>query len=841
MLEVNVKGLFEYTYCNVFFLGSRDQQSAYLPLPPLPPSHLTTPLSLSTNVAVIGSTWTTPIPTPSISRPLSTASSSSTSMARIGHTSPLVSSTSRTSLGAVVTHGHMADVPPVAMKSILGGGAQRSHNQVRRVKSEHLMYRDRLGKPAIVKGRNGLLLHRESAPEFVQTSEGLVAYPSNPSNYRGERLGILVGGQSKASSSSPHHHHSRQYHMQPSPLVKGGAHMEVKIENPDMQRQGHPMSLLHPLPPVSTAASVHGGRPNPSGGSGGSSSPSVPRIAGRSEGSLSSGGIVIEKEFSEEKQKFIMEAQTWSRQVDSDLAKKLKLPSSAPSSATSTLMSLAAAGSSVGGAYPLGFIGAPPQLAAASVAPSLTSKFSPEEQEKLLKQHFEQIAQQQHQMLSVAGMVPSLPLPVAIPSPVKSPVGTGGGANQIHHQPASSVNTATSTHGHAHSRQQPVTPLPPTAQTSSSAVTVGSPKKTSPLGILQATTTAQGMSAPPLSMFPFLPTSGGPAAGLLCNPSLSQFPMAAAATAMFNPMYQATFQKLAKSGQVPALPPDPALFQGLMDKVPVVLADGRITFIPLGAATQQGSMDPSPSKESLEDEDNQEDDEDEEENEEENEDTIKSPIVTGCKRVRSPGPEGRGLFRDTPPKRRRSSSLPDITQLLHTSASHKKYHEDGSDGEGGSKEKVESGRDSREKKSNGITAMMASTSLLGSSSPRPRQQAPPTMIHIPKDMKMSEPMLGFPTPPQSSPLRGGFSLSPVVLPPVQYHHHQHQPMTPVTPGQDSLHNAEELRDMVEMGDLGGATLPPSPEGSSLPPCKFVCCVGLVSNHYISCCIFFPYS
>jgi len=253
-----------------------------------------------------------------------------------------------------------------------------------------------------------------------------------------------------------------------------------------------------------------------------------------------------------------------------------------------------------------------------------------------------------------------------------------------------------------------------------------------------------------------------------------------------------------------------------------VLPDGRITFVPLGAATQQGNADPVPSfKENLEEEDYQEEEEDEV-NEEDDEDTIKSPIVTGHKRVRSPGLEGRGMFRDTPPKRRRSSSLPDITQLFHSSASHKKFHEDDSDGEGGSKE-VGSGRDSREKKSNSITAVVGPTVLLGGSSPRPRQQAPPTMIHIPKDMKMSEPMLGFPTPPQTSPLRGGFSLSPVVLPSVQYHHHHHphQPMTPVTPGQDSLHTAEELRDLVEMGELA-ATLPPSPEGSALPPCKCVC-------------------
>ena len=650
--------------------------------------------------------------------------------------------------------------------------SQRPHNQVRRVKSEYLMYKDRLvGKQAVMRNRNGLLLHRESAPEFVQTSEGLVAYPSNPSSLR-ERSGILIGQPRPAPPS--HHYH----HMQPSPLVKGGVHMEVKIECVDTQHHGH--ATPHSAAPISATHS----------GSGGPAHLIKKESFRPSEGCPpASGSGVVVKEFNEEKQKFIMEAQTWSKQVDSDLAKKLRVTSSASSS---TLLPPCSS-SSVSRAYPLGFLGAH-QLAAAQ--PSLTSKFSLEEQEKFLKQHFEQIVQQQQQLFSVAGM----PLPVI--SPAKSPM---GGASLPQSSP-SPVASSTPVLSHGHSRQPSSTSLTAPLQAQSSSAAVASPKKTSPLGLLPPN--PPGGSAP-LSMFPFLPTSAAAAPGLLCNPSLPQFPMAAAA--MFNPMYQATLQKLVKGGQIAALP-DPALLQGLVDKVPVFLPDGRITFVPLGSSVQQGNGDSSPSKDDVEED---EDEEEEEEEEEKKEDTLKSPLATGSKRMRSPVADARALFRSVPPKRRRSSSLPDINQLLHISP-RKKFREEEKDGEL-SKEKG-----SINKKSNGITGVMATSALSGS--PRPRQQAPPTMIHIPQDMKMGDPMLGFPTPPQSSPLRGGFSLSPVILPSAQFHHHQaaqhpHQPMTPVTPGHDSLHTTDELRELMEAGELT-TTLPPSPEGSSLPPCKY---------------------
>ena len=113
---------------------------------------------------------------------------------------------------------------------------------------------------------------------------------------------------------------------------------------------------------------------------------------------------------------------------------------------------------------------------------------------------------------------------------------------------------------------------------------------------------------------------------------------------------------------------------------------------------------------------------------------------------------------------------------------------------------------------------VVATNAKVSSEPRPtRQLAPPTMIQIPQDIKMNDPMLGFPTPPQSSPLVGNFALSPIVFSSTAYH--AHQPMTPVTPNQTSL-GPEQLRELVESGGVQATLpMPPSPDGATLPPCK----------------------
>lgn len=727
----------------------------------LPHPRSSQPPSLSTSVSVIGSTWT-PIPTPSISKPLPfSPSSSSSSSTRLTIPSPLVSSTCRTSLGAVATRGPSVEAQMSYFNPF--SAHHRPHTQVRRVKSErhHLTYQDSLAKQAL-RNKNGLLVHRESAPEFVYTSEGLVAYHSNPSIHRDSGL---LGTHARASSAQHHHH-------QPSPLVKDSAHMEVKIECVDMH---------YPIPTTSHALLLSKG---------------VGHSAEDMHASVS--GSIIGKGFNEEKQKFIMEAQNWSKQVDSEIAKKVK---EAPSLSSSSLLPPPSS-SSVGGTFSLGL------LSSVGSQPSLSSKFSPEEQEKFLRQHFEQIMQQQ-QLLSVGGC-PPVALP--IPTPAKSPLGGASLSNST-----AAVGNSTTALGYTHSPRPSVVAAgtvahlgQPSKQTHSSSGGGPSPKKTSPLNFFQSS--PHGASAP-VSMFPFLGQTGSSntaaAASFLCNPSLSQFPLAAA---MFNPVYQAALQQLVTAQQVAGgnapMIPEPALLQGLMDQVPVVLPDGRVTFVPMGSPAQQGNGEASPSKDKKNEE---------EEEQDEGEELLKSPrnMSSGCKRMRSPGVDVWSEFRATPPKRRRSSSLPDITHMLQISP-HKKLVEGGERDGGKTDERGVMG----EVRSNGMTTMMPSSNK----SPRSRQHAPPTMIHIPQDVKVNDPMLGFPTPPQSSPLVGSFALSPIVLPSTQYHsshHHQqhpHQPMTPVTPGHDPLHTAEDLREIMEAGGLQ-ATLPPSPEGSNLPPCK----------------------
>lgn len=553
--------------------------------------------------------------------------------------------------------------------------------------------------------------------------------------------------------------------------------MEVKIEHVDMQHCSNATS--------STTASSS--RPSPHFMGEGHSSEGMP---------ISRSGSGMGKGFNEEKQKFIMEAQSWSKQVDSEIAKKMKGEPSLSSSLIPPPSS-----SSVGGAYPLGLLA---QSQLVGTQSSLSSKFSAEEQEKFLRQHFEQIIQQQH-LLSAAGC-PPMALPIA--SPAKSPLGGSSLSN----------STAAAGNGATHSRHQStvpagtVTPLGHApSQPHSSSGSNPSPKKTSPLNFFQA---PPHSTSTPVSMFPFLGQTGSAAntaaaASFLCNPSLSQYPIAAA---MFNPVYQAALQQLMTAQQVQGgntpIIPDPALLQGLIDKVPLVLPDGRIAFVNMGSLAQQGNGETSPAKESKKEVDKEE----EQEERNEGEEVLRSPhnVTSGCKRMRSPGVDVRSEFRATPPKRRRSSSLPDITQLLQISPHKKKL------GEGGDRESGRMEERRTERKSNGMTTGVT----LSDNSPRARQHAPPTMIHIPQDVKVNDPMLGFPTPPQSSPLMGGFALSPIVLPSSSYHsphhHQQHQPMTPVTPGQDPLHTAEELRELVEAGELQ-TTLPPSPEGSNLPP------------------------
>ena len=606
-------------------------------------------------------------------------------------------------------------------------------------------------------------MHWESSPEFLSTPERHPVHPSMSSIPK-DGSGILPV-HPPPSSPQRHQHH----YQQPSTLVKDGL-MEVKIEGVNMQLSGKR------TPPGLVSASVS------------LSSQALPTFSGiwpptkdtTTSGSLPVLGCGSGKVFNEEKHKFIMEAQNWSKQVDTNIAKKIK----ETTSLNSPPLLPPPGSSSIGSNFPLGLF-PPPQLV--GNPPSLSSKCSPEEQEKLLRKHFEKILQQQQhqqqqqqQLLSMAAS-PSVPVAVSSKSPHREAglsISTAGNTTTLGytHSPHPSMGAAGAVASLSHVTHQPH-PL------------VGSnhsPKKTSPLVPFQSSHAAA------TSMFPFLgQTSSATAAAASFLPSLSQFPMAAA---MFSPLYQATLQQLMAAQQVKGsnipIVPDPALIQGLIDSAPMVLPDGRVAYVPMGSTGQRGNVE-NPT---------------EEEDEEEREEGSSCHLTPGHKRTRSPGLSVRSDFNPQPSKRRRSTSLPDITQLFQVAPTKKLVE--------GEHNKITAAETVGEQKSNGMVTVMATSA----SSPHPQQHAPPSIIHIPQDVKVNEHMVGFPTPSQG--MVGNFSLAPLILPSSPYlsHHHQPHHHQPLPPGQDQLHNAEELRDLVEVGVLP-AMLPPLPEGANLPQCK----------------------
>lgn len=325
------------------------------------------------------------------------------------------------------------------------------------------------------------------------------------------------------------------------------------------------------------------------------------------------------------------------------------------------------------------------------------------------------------------------------------------------------------------------------------------------------------------NIFSYFPSATNPAlqspASFLYNPSVSQYAAAAAAAAMFNP-FQAAVQLLSppqgsnNNSKQPMLLTDPSVLQALhqlSDKVPCILADGSITFVPanLGAQTPIPPTQIGVAAAS----------------------TRESPVATntplkspnfrstgssssgnigggdGHKRQRSPDHDTPDI-RPAPPKRRRSSSLPDIAQLSQLDmkgVQQQSIRED---------EERERERESERERDGG----KVSRPQLLMKQPRHRQTPPPNMIQIPQEVKLNDPMLGFPTPPQSSPLIGNFAIPPFVLSTPTFQNPT--PMTPVTPSQEQL-STEELRELVEASGGGQTNLPPSPEGTSLPPCKLI--------------------
>ena len=679
----------------------------------------------------------------------------------------------------------------------------------------NLSYQDRINEMKAAGKRNGVLIHRESAPEFVYTSEGLIAYRAE-------------------SIASPHHHHTHLRHhspaaaaavgssqkpssvSQPSPLVKDGSNLELKIEYIDQFQHGssskstgsgsgsHPTAIQKMVNPSSLSRG---------GGGGGPDGASAVERRGLEKKD-------VPGKFTEEKQKFIREAMTWSKKVSTDIH---KLSGHSQQQQQQ-----------------------PPLLNTSRSSLSLNTNISPEEQEKMLQQHFNLVKSQSQAKLalpvpsvtSAAAAMSKLPLS-SLPSLSPS---SGGQPRPIIGTPGAGGVQTPSKSPHPSPHPSPnLSPLQLAAaaiaanssNTGAGGGPSSSPKKSPVNPLLLGGTTAGTGSAQPqsssgnsgsiFSYFPSNPAAAAAAAAalqspasFLYNPAVSQY--AAAAAAMFNP-FQAAVQLLSPQQQQqtggnnkpPMLLADPSLLQNLPqslpEKVPLILPDGSITLVPtnFGAQTPVAQFptaattaamtsreSPVPSAMSL-----------------------KSPntkssvfgLTSGgdLKRMRSPDDDPE--VRPTPPKRRRSSSLPDIAQLSQLDikgAQQESIRED----EERENERGEGGGGSNSKLSRPQMLMKQ---------PQHRQTPPPNMIQIPhQDMKLNDPMLGFPTPPQSSPLIGNFAISPFVLSTPTFQNPT--PMTPVTPGQEPL-STEELRELVEASGGGQTNLPPSPEGTSLPPCK----------------------
>ena len=371
-----------------------------------------------------------------------------------------------------------------------------------------------------------------------------------------------------------------------------------------------------------------------------------------------------------------------------------------------------------------------------------TVGMSMEDQEKLLSQHFEKMHKQQQTSspsLTLSSGLSSFPVTLPVTSPQNS-------------------------------RPRSKSPKPSPIQLPSTTAPTISPL-INPYGFLPTTSGLPGLQIP------------ATATNLLFNPS-SHTQYAALLNQYFQMMSSQSMAALAAGNkqqqlsQQPLIISDPNILQSLQQAI-VVLPDGTIAPANLNldsmfkkdSSHQQASSEP-----------------------------IKSPSSAG-KRTGSPNGDASRL--GPPPKRRRSSSLPDITQLPSVVDKNAPIQEE---------------REAEEREAEEVATV-------GRKEENKRRNIPPlSMIQIPKEVKMHDPLLGFPTPPQSSP---HFASSPLI-PNVMSTMFQPHPMTPITPGQDSF-NQEEIKELV--GETSAQTpLPASPNGcSSLPPCKYK-----YTPHYILC-------
>lgn len=616
-----------------------------VPTLPLHPSSHTQ----SSSVSVISSNWTSPIPSPTVSKLASTPSPST----RPTLPSPLMNSTTKRSPLRAPSSSDL-------YRSVAVGTSHRSlrlpqHHQVRRIQSEHdkLSYLDRVSEEE-KRRKNGMLIHQESAP-------------------------AIIAPDSTQTLSVP----------SPSTLMKiQGSMNEHRIEYIDrLQSQG-----TNPQKPSgnSTRKSDEG----PDGGE---------------------GKVKSTSDFQQSRQQFINEAMEWSKQLtfpqfSAEMQKKWKAISGAGPHLPISTLSLGIGGSG--------------------------TAMSTEEQERLLRQHFEQMHQPPNsQAIGSHSSSSTLSLP---PTSSKLPLG--------------SLSVSSPQESPSVSRPRSKSPKPSPIQLPSSSA----PLQGSPINPILG---AQGLFGymPPTSALQGLPGLQSPASLMFSPPSqyaaiLNQY------IQMMSPHSMAGGNK-----QQPLVINDPALLQGLQHAV-IVLPDGTIAPANLG-------LEESQKKES----------------------ERGSPTKPVGKRAHSPESSSDATKSIPPPKRRRSSSLPDITQLSSTVEKNPPIQENR---EGEEREMQEEERERAEEM-------------------RKRDIPPLSMITIPKEMKMGDPMLGFPTPPQSSP---HFASSPLILPPA-VGTFQPQPMTPITPSQEALSH-EEIKELVGESNVQ-TPLPPSPDGGGLPPCESI--------------------
>ena len=712
---------------------------------PSPPSHPPPPtLSLSTNVSVISSMWA-PIVSPSVSKlPPSTrptlpsplvkgqsAGGQSTPELPPKHLSMLTPRSSQTSLT-----GHRG-----VLSSHRGGG--RQHPQVRRAQSERtkLSYQDRVTtemRKINSAKKNGMLVHQESAPDFVYTPEGLITYPSDPRNTN-------IALPSPKVIAVP----------QASPLARDGGSLEHRIEYIDQFQQGK-VSSSYPggRGGVGTTKKTAGEEAGGGGGGG----------RGGRESILRGRAFEDDKEepkFDEEKNRFIQEAKQWSDRLNTNSIKKV----------SATLGSFE----------------------------NISSNASPAEQERMLQQHFERV-QSSNQLslgslanqMQTAGGASAKKSPQ--PSPTPPPIAEGK------RSPSSASSSASS------SSSKPAPRLSPLRIPSSN----GSPKK-SPIHPFLSSAGNVFSYFPPSSTSLQSPAAAAAAANLLCSPSVSQF---AVASSLFNPYQMFSHQQHARTpGSVVVT--DPSTLQNLQmnlpDRIPCMLPDGSMTFFSINQLRAMSAASSSANSaqggggviaEGVNGSS--------EGNQEQQRSQQYSP-GKNHKRIRSPESDTQDSRFLPLPKRRRSTSLPDISQFgaAATAADSKAMtpHQIGTGGRDA---------DRTEEASRRIKHLPLSS--LSDSRSKHKQNMPiPLTRDVSFDLKFGDPMLSFPTPPshQSSPMIGFSGGSPFPLTTPTAALQALQPMTPVTPEPFS---SEDMKDIIEATPTGG--LPEGPEGTSLPQCRF---------------------